>query len=362
MSKGDTFLEYDGQRIDLPALMRYILTHEMASQYSPWFFSYHGDLTSERYIARYLRFMRKLFSLRPGGLVGQKVLDAGCGFGIMAMLMALMGAREVHGLDSHRGMIATFRTYLPILPYRLAVYPDEGDVAAMPYEANAFDIVLSHEAISHYLDIEGFLAESYRVLCPGGTLIISDSNNALCQRVVRKTQEVWRAFEWGPATENIHGHRVEKPFVAQRAEIIARDFPGLFPQEVTLLAEHTSGLWGAGLREVVEAYVRTGQVPEHVYREGSCPVDPVQGYYIERLVDPYQLKKRLDDLGFRTQVLAYLGGARGGLVELANDLLTWRPFTPVALRFARAFRILATKVEKGPQGPRARGGGCASRC
>jgi len=350
MSRGDTFLEYDGQRIDIPALMRYILTHEVASQYSPWFFTYHKDLTGERYIARYVRFMRKLLSLRPGGLAGQKVLDAGCGFGIMDTLMALMGAREVHGLDAHRAMISTFRTYLPVLPYRLPVYPAEGDVAAMPYEAGSFDIVLSHEAISHYLDIDGFLAESYRVLRPGGTLIISDSNNALCGRVVRETREIWRAFEQGPPTENIHGHKVEKPFVQQRAEIIARDFPRLGGEEVALLAEHTSGLWGAELREAVEGYERTGQLPSHVYREGTCPVDPIQGYYIERLVDPYQLKKRLDDLGFKTQVLAYLGGARGGLVELANDLLTWRPFTPVALRFARAFRILATKTR--PQGAR----------
>jgi len=343
MARGDTFLEYAGRRVDVPALMRYILTHEVAARYSPWFFRYHGDLTSERYIAKYLRFMRKLFALRPGGLEGQRVLDAGCGFGIMATLMALMGAREVHGLDAHRGMIATFRTYLEILPYRLPVYPEVGDVAAMPYAASAFDIVLSHEAISHYRDVEGFLAESYRVLRPGGALIISDSNNALCRRVVRRTREVWRAFELGPARENIHGHRVEKPFIVQRAEIIARDFPSLSAQEVSLLAEHTSGLWGAGLRGAVEAYLRTGRVPERVYREGECPVDPVQGYYIERLVDPYQLRQRLEDLGFAARLRAYLGGARGGWVEVANDLLTWGLFTPVALRFARAFRLLAVK-------------------
>jgi 2-polyprenyl-3-methyl-5-hydroxy-6-metoxy-1,4-benzoquinol methylase len=347
MSAGDTSLVYKGQRVDVPALMRYIANHEVSARYSPWFFSYYGDLTGEAYLARYLRFMRGLLSFLPHGVAGLTALDAGCGFGIMSTLLGLMGAGEVHGLDAHRGMIATFSTYLPILPYRLPVYPQLGDVSAMPYASESFDVVISHEAISHYLHVDGFLAEAYRVLRTGGTLIISDSNNALNPRVVRRTYEVWQAFERGPARQNVHGHKVEVPFMEQRAAIIAGDWPALAPQEVSLLAEHTSGLWGAGLRTAVEDYVRTGRVPDHVYRRGTCPVDPVQGYYIESLLDPRDLRRRLEGLGFEARVIAYLGGARGGLLALANALLTWRPLTPLVLPLARGFRIVATKSMAG---------------
>lgn len=109
------------------------------------------------------------------------------------------------------------------------------------------------------------------------------------------------------------------------------------------LAQHTSGLWGDGLRAAVEGYIRTGQLPPHVYRAGMCPVDPVHGYYIEQLFNPYELTREIEALGFRVSLRAYLGGARGGALAVANDLLTWGPLTPLALRTARAFRILAVK-------------------
>ncbi|MBC7235082.1 MAG: class I SAM-dependent methyltransferase, partial [Chloroflexi bacterium] len=177
-------MEYQGRTVDLRELMRYIIEHPAAERYSPWFFTYYADLAGEAYLGRYVRFLTKLLALVGKPIAGLDVLDAGCGFGIMAMLVALMGAR-VHGLDGHRGMIQTFRTYLNVLPFELPVTPQVGDVAAMPYADEAFDLVLSHEAVSHYSNIEGFIHEAARVLRPGGALLLSDSNNALNRVVVR---------------------------------------------------------------------------------------------------------------------------------------------------------------------------------
>jgi len=335
-------IPYEGEQIDVLALMRHIIGHQVSAHYSPWFFSYYKNLTDKDYMARYLRFLNGLLALRPGGIRGLRVLDAGCGFGIMSTLVALLGAREVHGLDCHRGMIETFRMYLDILPRRLPVHPHLGDVAAMPYEDGYFDLLISNESISHYRDIGAFLGEAHRVLRPGGSLIISDSNNGMNPRVVRETWAIWKAFEQGPATANIHGHKVEKPFVEQRATIIARDFPELPQEQVANLATHTAGLWGQDLQQAVRSFVQTGQLPSHRYREGSPALDPVQGFYIERLVHPYQLAEQLRALGFATQVLAYLGGARGGFLAMINDIATRLP-QALVLRYARSFRILANK-------------------
>jgi len=339
----DLAIAFRGQQVDVLHLMHQIAESPRSAEYSPWFFTYYRDLTGYDYMSRYLRFLRKLVSALPNGLDGQSVLDAGCGFGIMSTLLALLGAARVDGIDCHQGMIDTFAAYLPMLPYDLPVYPQTGNVEAMPYSDCHFDIVLSHEAVSHYQDVDGFLREAYRVLKPGGALLLSDSNNSLNSDVRRETQEIWTAFEQGPPTEEIHGHRVETPFVDQREEIIRAEF-GLSAEEARMLAEHTSGLAGSELRDAVARYVSDGSVPDCVYRPGMCPIDPVQGYYIEYLFDPWDLARQMEELGFRVRLRAYLGGARGGVLSLANDLLTLPPFTRIVLPRARAFRMLAIKA------------------
>ena len=40
-----------------------------------------------------------------------------------------------------------------------------------------------------------------------------------------------------------------------------------------------------------------------------------------------------------TSVRTYFGGARGGALAVANELLSARPLTPLALPFARGFII-----------------------
>jgi hypothetical protein len=136
--------------------------------------------------------------------------------------------------------------------------------------------------------------------------------------------------------------------VAQRARIIGqicqdRDLPALDEDEIETLAQHTSGLAGDELEQVVQAYSSERVMPERTYREGTCPIDPVQGYYIEYLFNPFELKRQLELAGFSARLRAYLGGARGPILSAINQILTWEPLTPLVLPYARAFRIAAIK-------------------
>jgi SAM-dependent methyltransferase len=334
-------LSFHGKPVDLRDLMGEILHSDRSADYSPWFFTYYADLAGQEYLSRYVRFLRKLLAFSGAEVDGLDLLDVGCGFGIMATIVALMGAR-VHGLDCHEGMIRTFRTYLDIVPHDLPVVPVVGDVAAMPYARSSFDLLLSHEAISHYPDVEGFVREAFRVLRPGGRLVISDSNNALNRRVVQQTREIWRAFEEGPSGVSVHGHTVEEPFVCQRAKLIAEAAPHLTANCVAQLARSTSGMWGKELRDVVASCPHGDPLPERADGDGP-PVDPVHGCLIEALIQPRQLERALQRAGFRTRLRAYLGGARGGFLALVNDILTCGPLTPAVLRLSRAFRIVAVK-------------------
>ena len=82
---------------------------------------------------------------------------------------------------------------------------------------------------------------------------------------------------------------------------------------------------------------------EHVHRDGICPVNPAQGYYLEYLFDPNEPEGQLECGGFSRHLRAYLGGARGPVLAAVNQALTWEPFTPWVLPYARAFRISAIK-------------------
>jgi SAM-dependent methyltransferase len=218
-------------------------------------------------------------------------------------------------------------------------------VAALPYPDAGFELVLSIEAMSHYRQPARFLAEAARVLRPGGALIIADGNNARHAPTRQKTRQIWAAFENGPATDDIYGHRVEKPFVQMRREMIAGAFPQLSPAELDALAAQTSGLWGEQVLAAAGAYVQTGRLPGRRWDGATCPLDPLNGYYIENLLDPLELTRELRRLGFRAAARAYFGGARGGLVQRANATLTQPAFSPLALRFTPSFRILARKLE-----------------
>jgi hypothetical protein len=128
-------------------------------------------------------------------------------------------------------------------------------------------------------------------------------------------------------------------------EMIAGAFPHLSAEEQDMLARGTSGLAGQEVLDAVRDYLEAGRPPGRVWDGETCPLDPVNGYYIEHLLDPLELGRQIRRRGFRVTVRPYFGGARGGLVHLANELLTRPRLAPIMLRFTPSFRILARKED-----------------
>jgi SAM-dependent methyltransferase len=120
------------------------------------------DLLNE-HVARYAfaaRFAR-----------GKRVLDAGCGAGYGAARLAA-GARRVVGLDiATEAVDAARQQYaLPRLEFLRA------DCRDLPFSSASFDLVVALEVIEHLAQWERLLAETRRVLAPGGELILSTPN------------------------------------------------------------------------------------------------------------------------------------------------------------------------------------------
>lgn len=111
------------------------------------------------------------FGLAQGAsLKGLRVLDVGCGGGLLSEALARLGA-DVVGIDASAGNIAAARLHAAseavTVEYRLG----EPDLALGDDER--FDVVLALEVVEHVSDLDAFLATVTRCVAPGGLLFVS---------------------------------------------------------------------------------------------------------------------------------------------------------------------------------------------
>jgi SAM-dependent methyltransferase len=101
---------------------------------------------------------------------GQRVLDVGCGTGVVAITAARAGAR-VTGLDLTPELLTVARENSAIAG--LDIDWHEGDVEKLPFDASTFDVVVSQFGHMFAPRPELAIAEMLRVLKPGGTIAFS---------------------------------------------------------------------------------------------------------------------------------------------------------------------------------------------
>lgn len=102
---------------------------------------------------------------------GADVLEAGCGTGIGARRFTQLGARSVSALDRSTEALAVAATHTSdaLIHYR----PWDLNRLPLPFEDQTFDVVVCMEVLEHITAQEEALREFYRVLRPGGTLVVS---------------------------------------------------------------------------------------------------------------------------------------------------------------------------------------------
>ena len=114
-----------------------------------------------------------------------RVVDLGCGHGVLSIDLANRGAAEVVGLDIDTDAISFASNYVPdafpLLKGKLRFVPhDIGGLSG----SEVFDFVFSKDAFEHVLDLKSVVEFTYRLLKPGGGLIIGTSPLVL--------QPLWR--------------------------------------------------------------------------------------------------------------------------------------------------------------------------
>ena len=121
--------------------------------------------------------VRLEFIAERARLAHQRVLDVGCGGGLLAEALARAGAR-VTAIDLAPGMIEVARLHAAqgslAIDYRVAAAEE---LAAA--EPRAFDVVTCMEMLEHVPEPAAMVATLARALRPGGALFVSTLNRNL---------------------------------------------------------------------------------------------------------------------------------------------------------------------------------------
>lgn len=114
----------------------------------------------------------QLLGVRPG----ERVLDVGCGSGVVTRAMAKRVVPDgcAVGVDASTALVAVAREYADAALLGGSVEFGEGDCRRLPFPDASFDAVIAATVLAHVPDAERALAEMVRVTRIGGRVGVFD--------------------------------------------------------------------------------------------------------------------------------------------------------------------------------------------
>jgi 2-polyprenyl-6-hydroxyphenyl methylase/3-demethylubiquinone-9 3-methyltransferase len=125
------------------------------------------------YLERHLVRLFLLDETSPRPLTGLKVLDIGCGGGILSESMARLGA-SVHGVDVVHKNILIAEEHAR--QQCLDIYYEFGDIENLLRRTGRYDVILNMEVIEHVPDYGRLLRQSAALLKPEGVMVVATIN------------------------------------------------------------------------------------------------------------------------------------------------------------------------------------------
>jgi 2-polyprenyl-6-hydroxyphenyl methylase/3-demethylubiquinone-9 3-methyltransferase len=116
------------------------------------------------------------------GLHGCRVVDLGCGGGLLSVPLAVRGASVV-GIDRSARSLRSAARQAAGSPCAFVL----GDLARAPLASASADLVLLCDVIEHVDDVAAALAESARLLRPSGLLFVTTLNRTWRARLLAVT-------------------------------------------------------------------------------------------------------------------------------------------------------------------------------
>jgi ubiquinone/menaquinone biosynthesis C-methylase UbiE len=245
-----------------------------------------------------------------GNFYGKRVLEVGCGFGWDAVGLAIVGKNDVVASDILPSMVDGMTQCLDGMKAKgesLSVTPLQGDVCRLDLPDASFDGIFSTEAIEHVHDLGEMFDNCWRLLKPGGTLLlVNDSNKyspesrAHSWGAWQERDDSWEHANWLRDEVRPVEHANAKPYGVMREEHIRKIAPELSDGDVAKLRAGTAGMIYREIDQALADFKRDGTVPTR--DEYRWCRNPETGEYSERLLDPFELEDMLKARGFKVRL------------------------------------------------------------
>lgn len=177
--------------------------YELRARHLDWeigtgYLGYYSTHPGTRYT--FARRVEVLLPLIRQALPARRMLEIGCGAGLLSMALA-SETQETVGIDVSASAIAFADALKQELGCQNAAF-EIGDAEALRFENQAFDLLLCSEVLEHLLRPEQALAEFRRVLKAGGSLILTTPSAAsLSHGSMRLLRQLSRRIQSGKTVQ-----------------------------------------------------------------------------------------------------------------------------------------------------------------
>ena len=146
------------------------------SEFNHWAETYDRSILNHLLFHRcYLKFIEYIIRYYPRQEVPIKLLDVGCGTGTFAAMLAETNLKVYPtGLDMAERMCQLARVKSQQVGLEQSMDFVTGDSEHLPFPENSFDMITCSNSFHHYPHQDKVLQEMFRVLRPGGRVVILD--------------------------------------------------------------------------------------------------------------------------------------------------------------------------------------------
>jgi ubiquinone/menaquinone biosynthesis C-methylase UbiE len=200
-----------------------------------------------------------------------RILDLGCGPGVSALEFSRrLPEARIMGMDIAAGMLRQAQRYAARDGLAGRIPWLQADATRLPFASDSLDVVTGHSFLYLVPDRQGVLAEAYRVLRPGGRIVLMEpSDRRFDWRVLRRALDEFR-FVLSAVLWHFYS-RVHGPFTpASLAETLREAGFAHILAEEALNGMGLIGRGGKGALDVQQEASRAGQ-PQALPLQRTAP-------------------------------------------------------------------------------------------